>query len=136
MQPGRGEGPGREGARTPLRVLPLVDGEGPVGRPVGKSMKRGEPVSDETVDQRTFKLVSVEKSTPPTEKAKAKGTWYRYVIRNELTSIQGFARGSRITVANNANRYVDALNAKNDPSRSAGPWATQRRKAAAATTSK
>ena len=87
-------------------------------------------MSDETVDQRTFKLVSIEKSTPPSEKAK--GTWYRYVIKNELTSIQGYARGSRVTVANNANRYVQALNAKNDPSRSAGPWATQRRKAAAA----
>ena len=86
-------------------------------------------MSDETVDQRTFKLVSIEKSIPPD---KAKGTWYRYVIANELTSIQGFARGSRVTVANNANRYVKALNAKNDPSRSAGPWATQRRKAAAA----
>ena len=87
-------------------------------------------MSDDTVDQRTFKLVSIEKSTPPTERAK--GTWYRYVIENQLTSIQGYARGSRITVANSANRYVKALNAKNDPSRSAGPWATQRRKAAAA----
>ena len=86
-------------------------------------------MSEETVDQRTFKLVTIEKSTPP---EKAKGTWYRYVIENELTSIEGFARGSRVTVANNANRYVKALNAKNDPSRSAGPWATQRRKAAAA----
>ena len=87
-------------------------------------------MTDATVDQRTFKLVSIEKSTPPTEKAK--GTWYRYVIKNELTSIQGYARGSRAVVSTNANRYVKALNAKNDPSRSAGPWATQRRKAAAA----
>lgn len=87
-------------------------------------------MSDETDDQRTFKLASIEKSAPPTEKTK--GTWYRYVIRNELTSIEGYARGSRVTVTNNANRYVKALNAKNDPSRSAGPWATQRRKAAAA----
>ena len=91
-------------------------------------------MSDETDDQRTFKLVSIEKSAPPAEKAK--GTWYRYVIKNELTSIQGYARGSRITVANNANRYVKALNAKNDPSRSVGPWATQRRKAAAAANNK
>ena len=87
-------------------------------------------MTDATVDQRTFKLVSIEKSTPPNEKTK--GTWYRYVIKNELTSIQGFARGPRTVVATNASRYVKALNAKNDPSRSAGPWATQRRKAAAA----
>ena len=78
---------------------------------------------------RTFKLVSIEKSPPPSEKAK--GTWYRYVIENELTSIQGYARGSRVAVASHATRYVKALNAKNDPSRSTGPWATQRRKAAA-----
>ena len=91
-------------------------------------------MSDESVDRRTFKLVSIEKSTPPDEKTK--GTWYRYVIKNELTSIQGCARGSRVAVASNANRYVKALNAKNDPSRSAGPWATQRRKAAVAANNK
>ncbi len=86
-------------------------------------------MSGSNSEDRTFKLASIEKSKPP---EKVKGTWYRYVIKNELTSIQGYARGSRVTVTHQANRYVKALNAKNDPTRAAGPWATQRRKAAAA----
>lgn len=81
-------------------------------------------------DERTYKLVSIEKVPPPDPKGK--GTWYRYVIGNELTSIEGYARGSRITVTSTTARLVEAYNAKNDPSVSVGPWATQRRKTAVA----
>lgn len=69
---------------------------------------------------RNFRLTSIEK-TPPPEGIRNE-SWHRYVIENDLTTIYGYARGSRRFVTQHARDYIEQLNAKNDPSKKKGPW--------------
>ena len=78
------------------------------------------------MEERSFKLISIEESPPP--EGVRQGTWHRYVVANGLTEINGYAPGSRRIVQRRAREYVEQLNAKNDPTRPKGPWVGRSRK--------
>lgn len=70
-----------------------------------------------------YHLASIEKTTAP-----GGGTgrdWYRYVLRNDNSTIQGFRRGSREHVSEYAARYAEQLNTRTvlGPS----PWSTRQK---------
>lgn len=43
------------------------------------------------------------------------GQWHRYTVENQLTTIEGFAKGSKAEVTRRATEYAEQLNLKNDP---------------------
>ena len=70
-----------------------------------------------------YHLASIEKT-----KAPGGGTgrdWYRYVLRNDNSTIQGFRRGSREHVSEYAAQYAEQLNTRTvlGPS----PWSTRQK---------
>lgn len=69
----------------------------------------------------TYRLASVEKSAAPG--GSADRDWYRYVLKNDNSTIEGFRRGSRAHVSEYAEQYAEQLNSRTvlGPS----PWSTR-----------
>ena len=95
----------------------------------GDRSQRQEVASNGTAQPRPFSaalvyhLASIEKT-----KAPGGGTgrdWYRYVLRNDNSTIQGFRRGSREHVSEYAAQYAEQLNTRTvlGPS----PWSTRQK---------
>ena len=76
--------------------------------------------------ERTFHLHAVEPCKAPHPESNG-GRWHRYVVKNQLTTIEGYAKGTRKEVTDHANRYIVQLNAKNSGNVKAGPRKLQRR---------
>ena len=68
---------------------------------------------DKANDERVFRVTSIQKCSPPD--GRRSGQWHRYTVENQLTTIQGYAKGSKTEVQRHANEYVAHLNLKNDP---------------------
>lgn len=64
-------------------------------------------------DERVFRVTSIQKCSAPD--GKRTGQWHRYTVENQLTTIQGYAKGSKAEVQRHAAEYVEHLNLKNDP---------------------
>lgn len=77
--------------------------------------------------ERVFKVASVERCSAPVKGKGGAGRWHRYIVKNELTTIEGYASGSKKEVTDHAARYVEQLNAKNDPAKKVGPRRTTKR---------
>lgn len=56
-----------------------------------------------------FKIVSIEKTDPPGD---AGGEWYRYIIEHDASPIQGVRSGTRSSVQQHLEEYVENLNAR------------------------
>jgi len=63
--------------------------------------------------ERAFKVTLIQKCSPPD--GMRSGQWHRYTVENQLTTIEGFAKGSKAEVTRRATEYAEQLNLKNDP---------------------
>lgn len=74
--------------------------------------------------KRRFAVALVERSPAPdgTEDP----SWYRYVIKNGLTTITGSRSGSREEVTSHASEFAQNLNSRNSP-RSRAPYMPRRK---------
>lgn len=77
-----------------------------------------------TVNEDKFQVVTVEKSTPP--QGMQTGSWYRYVIGQGRSKIEGVRLGTLQTVTEHARTMVDDLNSR--ASRSGSFYAPRKRK--------
>ena len=68
---------------------------------------------DKPNDEREFAVTAIQKCAAPD--GKRSGQWHRYTVENQLTTIQGYAKGSKTEVTRHASEYVENLNLKNDP---------------------
>jgi hypothetical protein len=75
-------------------------------------------------DARVFRLTTVNETEAP--EGATGGSWYVYVIENELTSIRGYASGSKKHVVARATAYLEQLNERNGPVPSTWPAARKR----------
>ena len=57
-----------------------------------------------------YRVESVEKTDPPA--GMPEGNWYRYVISEGESKIEGFQPGSLYTVTQHAETFADDLNAR------------------------
>jgi hypothetical protein len=57
-----------------------------------------------------YQVMTVEKSAPP--QGVAMGHWYRYVIGQGISKIEGLKQGTLQTVTNHAHSMVDDLNTR------------------------
>ena len=63
--------------------------------------------------ERAFHVTAVQKCSAPN--GGRTGQWHRYTVANQLTTIQGYAKGTKAEVTRHAAAYAEQLNLKNDP---------------------
>lgn len=81
-------------------------------------------IKDAVSPDKTYQVVSVEKTDPPA--GIEGGTWYRYVIALEEESIVGNRRGTLKQVTEYANEC--ALNLSSRVARGTSSWASRNKK--------
>lgn len=57
-----------------------------------------------------FELVTIRKTPPP--ESNEQGSWYHYTIANQITSVNGYRRGSKAEVLNFIKSSIQRLNTR------------------------
>jgi len=74
---------------------------------------RKENFVTKSEEERAFRVTIIQKCSAPD--GMRSGQWHRYTVENQLTTIQGYAKGSKTEVTRHATAYAEQLNLKNDP---------------------